>query len=125
MKRTLAGGTYRGPAELRRQRRALRTVQAILVLLATGLLLFAGYTWGRSSGLDARRQARGFDAPSRPSSVQTAALALLGGVAFAAAVALQGDGVRLPTPARLEELTGRAEAEAVERAERVAAGRSG
>ena len=105
-----------------RQRRAIRTVQALLILFATGLLLFAGFTWGRASGYDAGRRADALDAPASPSGVQTAVLVALAGVALGAAVARQGGGVKVPTPARLEELTGRAEAAAVERAEKQAAG---
>ena len=45
-------------------------------------------------------------------------LAILGVGFLTAAVLLQGDGgVRMPVPARLEELTGRAESTAIERAE--------
>jgi hypothetical protein len=104
-----------------RQRRALRTVQVLLILFAAGLLLFAGYTWGRISGYDAGRRADALDAPASPSGVQTAVLVVLAGISLGAAVALQGGGVNVPTPARLEELTGRAEAAAVERAEKQAA----
>jgi hypothetical protein len=104
-----------------RQRRALRIVQVVLILFAAGLLLFAGYAWGRASGYDAGRRADGLDAPPSPSGVQTAVLVVLAGISLGAAVALQGGGVNVPTPARLEELTGRAEAAAVERAEKQAA----
>jgi TRAP-type C4-dicarboxylate transport system permease small subunit len=121
MKRAVTGGTHRGPVAPARQRRAIRTVQALLLVFATGLLLFAGYTWGRASGYEDGRRAGDIDAPSRPSSAQTGVLAVVGGVALVAALMLQGDGVRVPTPARLEELTGRAEAAAVERAEKLAA----
>jgi hypothetical protein len=45
----------------------------------------------------------------------------LGLTALAGAFLLQGsDGVRVPTPARLDELTGRAEQSAVQRAEQMA-----
>jgi len=40
-------------------------------------------------------------------------------------LALQGSGVRIPVPARLDDLTARAEKAAVERAERAATGRDG
>jgi TRAP-type C4-dicarboxylate transport system permease small subunit len=121
MKRAVTGGAHRGPVAPLRQRRAIRTVQALLILFATGLLLFAGYTWGRASGYDAGRRADALDAPASPSGVQTAVLVALAGMSLGAAVALQGGGVKVPTPARLEELTGRAEAAAVERAEKQAA----
>jgi hypothetical protein len=121
MKRSMGGGTHRGPLGLRRQRRTIRFVQILLVLTAAGLLTFAGYALGRSSGYDAGRRAGQIDAPRRPSAVQTAVLGVLGLAALAGALLLQGDGtVRVPTPARLEELVGRAEGQAIERAEQVA-----
>jgi hypothetical protein len=121
MKRSMGGGTHRGPVGLRRQRRTIRFVQILLVLTAAGLLLFAGYALGRTSGYDAGVAAGEIDAPRRPSSVQTLVLGALGLGALAGAVFLQGDGtVRVPTPARLEELVGRAESQAIERAEKIA-----
>ena len=123
MKRTMTGGTHRGPLGLRRQRRTIRFVQIVLVLTATGLLLFAGYALGRSSGYDAGTRAGEIDAPGEPSAAQTVVLGVLGFMALGGALLLQGDGtVRIPTPARLEELAGRAERQAIERAEEVAAG---
>ena len=122
MKRTMTGGTHRGPLGLRRQRRTIRFIQILLVLTAAGLLLFAGYAWGRSSGYDAGTRAGEIDAPRRPSGVQTFVLSVLGLAALGGALVLQGDGtVRIPTPARLEELAGRAERQAIERAEQIAA----
>ena len=97
-------------------------MQVVLVLTAAGLLLFAGYALGRTSGYDAGTQAGQIDAPRRPSSIQTVVLGVLGLGALAGALFLQGDGtVRVPTPARLEELVGRAESQAIERAEKIAA----
>lgn len=117
----MTGGTHRGPLGLRRQRRTIRFVQVLLVVTAAALLLFAGYAWGRSSGFDAGARAGEIDAPRRPSGAQTVVLSLLGGAALAGAVILQGDGtVRVPTPARLDELAGRAERQAIERAEKAA-----
>ena len=117
----MGGGTHRGPLGLRRQRRTIRFVQIVLVVTAAGLLLFAGYAWGRSSGYDAGTRAREIDAPRRPSGVQTLVLGILGLTALGGALALQGDGtVRIPTPARLDELATRAERQAIERAEQVA-----
>lgn len=117
----MTGGTHRGPLGLRRQRRTIRFVQILLVLTAAGLLLFAGYALGRSSGYDAGLRDGEIDAPGRPSSAQTIVLSLLGLSALGGALLLQGDGtVRIPTPARLDELAGRAEQQAIERAEQVA-----
>jgi hypothetical protein len=99
-----------------RQRRTIRFVQALLVLIAAGLLVFAGYSWGRADGFDRGRSAADVDAPSEPSAAQTVALVLLGAVALGGALALQGPGgVRIPSPARLEELSGRAEEARLER----------
>ena len=121
MKRSMGGHSARGPVAPARQRRTIRLMQVLLVMAAVALLLFAGYSWGRVSGYDAGRRAEAIDAPRRPSGAQTAVLALLGGVALGGALLLQGDGsVRLPTPARLDELSGRAERSAVERAEEIA-----
>lgn len=93
----------------------------LLIVAAGALLMFAGYSWGRASGYDSARAAGELGAPRRPSSVQTVVLVVLGGVALGGAVLLQGPGgVKLPTPARLDELAGRAEQVAVERAEKVA-----
>jgi hypothetical protein len=93
----------------------------MLVLIAAGLLAFAGYSWGRADGFDDGRRAGEISAPREPGMGQTVVLGALGLGALAGAFALGGPGgVRIPTPARLEELTGRAEAAAVERAERAA-----
>ena len=117
MKRGMGGGAHRGPVAPGRQRRAIRLVQVLLVLLATGLLLFAGYSRGVSSGYISGRRAGDLGAPAPPALAQTLVLAALGAGALGAAVSLQGTGgVRIPTPARLEELAGRAEAAAVSRA---------
>ena len=99
----------------------MRLMQVILVALAAGLLLFAGYSLGRVDGFARGRSANDFDAPKAPSAVQTVVLVGLGLTALSGAFLLQGsDGVRVPTPARLDELTGRAEQSAVQRAERMA-----
>jgi hypothetical protein len=121
MKRSIGGGAHRGPLGLRRQRRTIRFVQVLLVAAAGALLGFAGYSLGRASGYDAGTRAGEIDAPRRPSATQTVVLGILGLTALAGAFALQGDGtVRVPTPARLEELAGRAESQAIERAEKAA-----
>jgi hypothetical protein len=118
MKRALSGGAHRGPVALGRQRRTIRLVQTILVLIAAGSLMYAGYAWGRVAGFDAGRRATQLEAPRRPSAAQTVVLVVVGIGALAAALLVQGDGsVRVPTPARLDELTGRAERAAVRRAE--------
>jgi hypothetical protein len=93
----MAGGAHRGPVGVDRQRRTIRLVQIILVLVAAGLLMFAGYSLGRARGYDDGRSADELSAPRRPSTAQTGALG--------AAVALQAPGgVRLLTPARLLEM---------------------
>jgi hypothetical protein len=116
----MAGGAHRGPAPRSRQHRTLRFMQALLVLMATGLLLFAGYSWGRASGFEAGRR-DAIDAPRRPSVLQPVVLAVLGLGALAAAMTLRGrEGIRIPTPARLDELAGRAESAADRRGERAA-----
>ncbi|HEX2058563.1 MAG TPA: hypothetical protein VHI71_09350 [Actinomycetota bacterium] len=123
MKRSMGGGTHRGPPGARRQRRTIRFVQLLLVVTAAALLLFAGYSWGRSSGYDAGVRAGEIDAPREPAAGQTIVLGILGLIALGGALVLQGDGtVRIPTPARLEELAGRAEQQAIERAEQAGAG---
>lgn len=125
MKRSLGGGAHRGPVGHARQRRSIRLVQALLVLCAAGLLLFAGYSWGLSSGYERAAETSTIDRPSGPSPWQTVVLSVLGLVSLGAATALQGSGVRIPVPARLEELSARAEKVAVDRAEAAASGRDG
>jgi hypothetical protein len=123
MKRSMAGGAHRGPVAHDRQRKTIRFVQILLVLVAAGLLLFAGYSAGRSSGYDAGVQATEEEsAPRKPSSAQTVVLSILALGALAGAYVLGGpEGVRIPTPARLDELAGRAESAAVQKAEELAA----
>lgn len=125
MKRDIAGGAHRGPVAATRQRRTIRFVQILLVLIAGGLMALAGYSLGRVHGYDAGRRANELDAPRRPSVVQTIVLVSLGGVSIALAGALGAGGVvRLPTPARVDELAGRAESVAIQRAEESATERS-
>jgi TRAP-type C4-dicarboxylate transport system permease small subunit len=101
-----------------RQRRTIRLMQALLVLLAAGLLMYAGYSLGRAHGFAEGRHADGIDPPRAPSVIQPVVLAALGVAALGSALALQGGGgVRVPTPARLDELSGRTEAAAIRRAE--------
>lgn len=114
----MGGGAHRGPVAPARQRRAIRLVQTLMVLLAACLLVYAGYSQGVASGYRSGRRASGLGAPTAPPLTQTLVLAALGVGALGAAVSLQGTGgVRIPTPGRLEELAGRAEATAVTRAE--------
>jgi hypothetical protein len=97
-------------------------MQVVLVVIAASLFTFTGYTLGRAAGFDEGRRAREIGGPARPSAVQVIVLAVLGAGAAAGAYLLGGpSGVRIPTPARLDELAGRAETAAVERAERTAA----
>ena len=118
----MGGGAHRGPVGIQRQRRTLRFVQGLLVVIAAGLLVVAGYQWGRSDGFEAGRGDIGEARSRPPSAVQVVVLTVLGTAAFGAAIALQGrGGIRVPTPARLEELAGRAEKVAIERAEQAAA----
>jgi hypothetical protein len=116
----MAAGARRGPVAARRQRRTLRLMQVLLVLLAAGLLLFAGYSLGVLRGFSEGRRAEDLDRPRPPSALQAVVLAALGAGALGGAVALGGsEGVRVPTPARLEELTERAQTAAIRRAEEV------
>ena len=121
MKRSMAGGAHRGPVAPTRQRRTIRFIQLLLVLTAAGLLAFAGYSYGRADGYDAGKRAAEIDAPREPSQIQTVVLVVIAAIAFAAATMLQENStVRVPTPSRLDELAGRAEQVAIEKAEEVA-----
>lgn len=112
MKRGMGGGALRGPVAPVRQRRTIRFVQILLVLTALGIFVFAGFTFVRRQGPEG-----GFDEPRRPSLAQPLVLLVLGGAGLATALALSdGPSVRVPTPARLDELAGRAEQVAIERA---------
>ena len=84
--------------------------------------MWAGYSWGKSAGYDEGVGAEEVGAPSPPSAAQTVVLATLGAGALLGALLLQGgpETVRIPTPARLDELAGRAESTAVDRAEKIA-----
>jgi hypothetical protein len=118
MKRSMSGGAHRGPVAAGRQRRALRLMQSLLVVVAAALLMYAGYSLGMVRGFDDGRRADELGGPTPPSAAQTVVLFVLGMGALGGAVALQGGGfVRAPTPARLDELSGRAQAAAIKRAE--------
>ena len=117
----MGGGAHRGPVAPPRQRRTIRLVQILLVLVAAGLLAFAGYSYGRAAGFTEGRRVGEVGAPRKPGITQTVVLVVLGLGAFACAWLLQKDGiVRIPTPAKLDELAGRAEQVAIERAEEIA-----
>lgn len=104
-----------------RQRRTIRFVQVLFILFAIGLFVFAGYSFGRSAGYDAGIRSHEIDAPSEPSVVQGVVLVLLGGIALVGAMLLDAGGaVRIPTPARLDDLAGRAEAVALAKASQTA-----
>lgn len=116
MKRGMGGGALRGPLGLRRQRRTIRFVQLLLVALGVALVVVA---IGTASGTTSRPDPRTF---ARAGSLaQPIVLGLLALAAWGAAWLLtDGRGVRIPTPARLDELAGRAEQVAIEKAEAVA-----
>ena len=121
MKRSMGGGAHRGPVAPTRQRRTIRFVQILLLLTAAGLLMFAGYSWGLVNGYEDGTRAGAIDAPREPSPWQPVVLVVLGGIAIRGAFALQdSSGVRMPTPARLDDLAGRAEHAAIQRAEEAA-----
>jgi hypothetical protein len=106
MKRGMVGGAYRGPVGVGRQRRTIRFMQALLVLIAAGLLCFAGYSYGVRAGFDDGTEAsEALSAPRSPAMSQTVVLIVLGLGALGGAVGLQTEGgVRLLTPARLREM---------------------
>ena len=122
MKRQMVGGTGRGPSALGRQRRTIRFVQLLMVALAITLLIWAGYSAGKSAGYEDGLRSGQIDAPAEPGAGQTIVLVILGVGLLAGAFVLQArGGLRMPTPARLDELAGRAEKTAIEKAERHAA----
>lgn len=115
------GGAHRGPVGASRQRRTIRLVQVLLVLISGALMVFAGYSLGRVDGFRTAQASTSFDRPRPPSVAQPVVLMILGAVAIVAAASLQkGESVRMPTPARLDEFVGRAERTAIEKAEREA-----
>lgn len=99
MKRAAAGGAHRGPVAPSRQRRTIRFVQILLVGIALSLVGFGLYSF----------------VDRTPS--QAIVLVIIGAVSAGAAYLLSdGPSVRVPTPARLDELAGRAERVAIEKA---------
>lgn len=126
VKRGMVGGAHRGPVAHSRQRRTLRLVQAILVLLGAGLIMFGGYALGRSDGYEDGKRADELGAPREPGPAEVLVPGLLGLGSLIGALLLQGQGgIRMPSPARLEELAGRAERAAIDRAEAAAATNAG
>lgn len=100
MKRGMAGGAYRGPVAPTRQRRTIRLVQILLLVIAAGLVWFA------FADNDTHTQAS-----------ETIVSLIIAVVCLAAAWSLSdGPSVRVPTPARLDELAGRAESVALDKA---------
>ena len=122
VKRGMVGGAHRGPVAHSRQRRTLRLVQILLVLIGAGMLMFAGYSMGRSDGYEDGKRSDELGAPEEPGLAEVLVPGLLGLGALGGALAMQGQGgIRMPTPARLDELAGRAERAAIDRAEAQAA----
>jgi len=93
-------------------------MQGVLVMCGVALLVYAGITLANVLSYD---RGAAIDASVRPGVMQPVTLVVGSAIAFGVAAALGGrGGVRLPTPARLEELAGRAERAALERAEALA-----
>jgi len=114
----MGGGAARGPVAHGRQRRTIRIMQGVLVLCGVALLVYAGVAVARVLSYE---EGTTIDAGVRPGVMQPVTLAVGAAIALVVAAALGGrGGVRLPTPARLDELAGRAERAAVERAEALA-----
>lgn len=98
MKRQAIAGSHRGPVAPTRQRRTIRFVQITLGAVALGLIGFGAYSIAERS------------------ISQAVSLILIGIVAAGAAYLLSdGPSVRVPTPARLDELAGRAEKVAIDK----------
>ncbi len=113
MKRAMTGGAHRGPLGLRRQRRTIRFVQLLLVAIGFGLAVFA-----LASAADIGQRPMPGTLARSGSIAQPLVLGLVAAVVWGAAWLLaDGRGVRIPTPARLDELAGRAEGAAIARAE--------
>ncbi|HEV3472319.1 MAG TPA: hypothetical protein VG408_03825 [Actinomycetota bacterium] len=117
MKRGMGGGSYRGPLGLRRQRRTIRFVQVLLIGVGFGLAGLALVSLG-----EVRDRPDPLTLAVEGSIAQPIVLGLLALFSwFAAWLLADGLGsVRIPTPARLDELAGRAEDAAIARAEEAA-----
>lgn len=111
MKRGMAGGAYRGPVGLRRQKRTIRFVQILLALSALGVAVIAIATWP-----DGTSPQRGTLARATTLAQPLVLLVMAGALAIGAWLLTDGRDVRIPTPARLEELAGRAEQVAITKA---------
>lgn len=84
--------------------------------------MFAGYSLGRVNGYEDGTSSDEIGAPTKPGAMEVVVPALLGLATLTGALLLQGSGgIRMPSPARLDDLAGRAEQVAVERAEKAAA----
>lgn len=99
MKRQAVGGAHRGPVAAGRQRRTIRFVQILLALGCAALIAFGVYSFAE------RTLEQGI--------VLIVIGVLSGGAAYLLA---DGPSVRVPTPARLDELAGRAERVAIDKA---------
>ncbi len=90
-------------------------MQLLFVLIAAGLVAYAIASLGSP-------ETEPLGGSHDPGVMQPVVLMILATGSLAAAAALGGRaGVKIPTPARLEELVGRAEQAAVQRAEQIAA----
>ncbi len=116
MKRGMGGGSYRGPLGLRRQRRTIRFVQVLLVVIGLALATVALVSVGDVGDRPDPATLAATDSIARPIVLGSLALSAW----FAAWLLADGRGVRIPTPARLDELAGRAEDAAIARAESAA-----
>lgn len=106
----MVGGAHRGPVGPGRQRRAIRLVQGLLILIAAISLGLAGYSYGERAGIAKGARSGGIDAPREPSLAQSIVLGVIGLGAFTVTLLLQASGgVRFPTPARLRDLEGTGE----------------
>lgn len=112
----MAGGAHRGPLGLRRQRRTIRFVQLLLVATGIGLAAFALATVTEIGREPQPGTLAVATRVAQPIVLSALALGAWGGAWLLA----DGRGVRIPTPARLEELAGRAEAAAIVRAQEAA-----
>ena len=98
MKRQAIAGSHRGPVAPTRQRRTLRFVQLCFGAVGFGLIAFGAYSFAERT------------------IPQAVVLVFTGVVSLGAAYLLSdGPSVRIPTPARLDELAGRAEKVAIEK----------
>lgn len=107
----MAGGTYRGPVGLRRQKRTIRFVQVLLVVSALAVAFLAIATWP-----DGRSPQPGTLARATTLAQPVVLFSIAAALGLGACLLADGRDVRIPTPARLEELAGRAEQVAITKA---------